>query len=190
MDNNTYETGFKKLKFFTDFLATEGITMEQAALAVDKTRPSISHWIAVDDARLSQLQTIIESFGYEFEIFLTREEDEGIGDKKIAVDDFIALNREDYHPKRLTFLTLALRRYDIGKVELARRIGVQYTAVRYYWAQDDITISTLMKIVEVCDFSIRISIKKKSLISKEDTTSKKSRRYYTVQITKDTSIEI
>lgn len=176
---------FRRLKFFTDFLSTENLTLEDAANIIGMTRPSISHWINVDDARLDLIQEIIEARGYEFEIFLSREGEEVDGSKRISIDDFITLDKNEYRPKRLSFLTLALRRYDIGKAELARSLGLGYTAIRYWFSSDSILMSNLFSICEAWNLSIRISMRKKT-VQENPVSADRQKRLYSVLIQKET----
>lgn len=183
------QPGVKRLKFFTDFLATENMTYEDAATIVGMTRPSIAHWINIDDARLDLVQDIIEARGYEFEIFLSRDEKETDGSKRISIDDFITLDKNEYRPKRLSFLTLALRRYDIGKTELARSLGLGYTSIRYWFASDTILLSNLFAVCEEWNFSIRISMRKKT-VQETPAYAGMEKRLYTVQISKETVMNL
>lgn len=84
----------KRLKFFTDFLALEDLSLDDVANIIGMTRPSISHWIAVDDARLDLIQDIIEACGYDFEVFLSRDNEEVDGSKRISIDDFITQRKK------------------------------------------------------------------------------------------------
>lgn len=179
----------RKMKFFTDFLSADNLSLEEAANIIGMTRPSISHWISVDDARLDLVQDIIEARGYEFEIFLSREDEEVDGSKRISIDDFITLNKDEYRPKRLSFLTLALKRYDIGKTELAKSLGIGYTCVRYWFSSDTILLSNLFAVCEAWNLSIRISLRKKS-VQENPASADKQKRMYTVQIQKETVINL
>lgn len=179
----------KRLKFFTDFLSAENLSLEDAATIIGMTRPSVSHWISVDDARLDLIQDIIEACDYEFEIFLSRDEKEVDGSKRISIDDFVTLDKKEYRPKRLSFLTLALLRYDIGKTELARSLGLGYTSVRYWFSSDTILLSNLFAICEAWNLSIRISMRKKS-VQENPAPTGKQKRLYTVQIQKETVMNL
>ena len=173
-----------RLKFFTDFLAMEDLTLDEVANIIGMTRPAISHWLSSDDARLDQIQQVVEARGYELEIFLTRDGAEADGRKRISIDDFITLDKAAYRPKRLSFLTLALKRYNLTKTELAESCGLTYSSARHWFMSDTITMSRLFQICEVANFSIRISITKKTL--PEDANDIDGRRKCTILISKET----
>lgn len=178
----------KKMQFFNDFLALSGVTLEEAANMVSLTRSSIYHWMSSDNAKLSLVQDCMDGFGYKLEVFLTREDDEARGKVPVSIEDFIVIPGSVFKPKRLSFLTLALKRYDIGKTELAQKLGSNYTTIRYYFQTDDICIDKLFEIAEACGFSILFSIKKKTVVDKEEPTGK-NRRYVTCRIEQETVTE-
>lgn len=185
------EQAFRRLQFFEEFMSLANVTMEDAAGALGLTRPSIHHWLQQDDARLNYLQKIIESFGYEFNIWLSREEEEISGKVPVRVEDFVRLPGEIYKPDSTAFLTVALQRYGISKLELSERLGLQYSTVRY-WFSKDIMMSRIFQIAEACDFSVSISIRKKI---KPEAKPKgridgKTQRRYNIIVQRETTIEI
>lgn len=154
------DNGFRKLKFFEDFLALNGISYEEAAARISISRPTLSHWFAVDDTRLSLVQDVVKSAGYDFKIYMTKEEGRQDVPEKVDIEDIISLPSENVIPKRLSFLSFALKRYGIPKVELAERLGINYTTVRYWFQTDDITFGRLFDCAKVCGLSIRFEITK------------------------------
>lgn len=185
----------RKLQFFDDFLSLEGLTHDNVASMLSVTRPTVSHWFLVDDTRLSIVQGVIESLGYTFSLSLEKDTD-----SRDRVD-VIDLLPEGITPKRLSFLAFALKRYGIGKYELAEKLNVNYTTIRYWFSTDDISFSWLHRVAEVLDLSIRITITKNLVMLKDSqkaaalpvvpvgknkgaVAEQKSKRYYTVSISR------
>lgn len=191
-----------KLQFFDDFLSLEGLTHDNVATMLSITRPTVSHWFKTDDTKLSFVQGIVESLGYSFSISLEKDTD-----SRDRVD-VIDLLPDGITPKRLSFLAFALKRYGIGKYDLAEKLNVNYTTIRYWFSTDDISFSWLHRIAEVLDLSIRITITKDITRMKEEpriaalpvvpsgkkkaapAAGPKPRRFYSVSISRETTVEL
>ena len=139
-----------------------GINCVDVAKIIGGTVPAVRHWFKenVDDTKLSYVYRVAEYTGYKFDLLLTRSGKEAAGTIPVDVDDFIRLPSENYRPKVMSFLTLALRRYGLTKKNLATATGLSYSTITYFYSIDDITISRIFHIAQCMDFSVRFAFTK------------------------------
>lgn len=152
------DVGYSRLGFFLTFLKSQGLVYEDVAKLVDMTRIAVSHWFIADDMNLAMMKRIIDKLGYRIEISLYRENvDTG---QTVMVDTSRLYKRTggEVTMTNLSFLTMALLRYGISKEEMAKSIGLGYTAVRFWFQRDDVSMSRLFQVCEGLGFSMDIRI--------------------------------
>lgn len=160
--NRPAKMGFKRMQFLLDFMNTAGLNPVDVAKILGTSVPAVRHWFKedVDDTKLSYVYRIAEHEGYKFDLLLTRSGKESTGAIAVDVDDFIRLPGEQYRPKVMSFLTVALRRYGITKKELAETTGLSYSTISYFYSIDDISVSRVLDIANSMDFSVKYSFTK------------------------------
>lgn len=139
-----------------------GINTNEAARILGITGPTVRHWFLenVDDTKLSYVYRIAEHTGYKFDLLLTRSGSEGTGAIAVDIDDFIHLPGDNYKPKVMSFLTIAMRRYGINKRQLAQATGLSVSSITYFYSTDDISISRIIDIANRLDFCVKYSFTK------------------------------
>lgn len=160
--NRPVKFDFKRLQFLLDFMNAAGLNPVDVANIIGTTVPAVRHWFKddVDDTKLSYVYQIAEHEGYKFDLLLTRSSKEGTGVISVDVDDFIRLPGDNYRPKTMSFLTVALKRYGITKKELAKATGLSYSTITYFYSVDDITISRILDIANSLDFCVKYTFTK------------------------------
>lgn len=161
-ENRPVKPGFRRMQFLLDFMNAAGINCVDVAKIIGGSVPGVRHWFRedVDDTKLSNVYRIAEFTGYKFDLLLTRSGKEAAGIIPVDVDDFIRLPNDNYRPKVMSFLTLALRRYGLTKKDLAAATGLAYSTFTYFYSTDDISISRIFDIANSLDFCVRFSFTK------------------------------
>jgi len=161
-ENRPAKVEFRRLQFLLDFMNVAGLNAVDVSKILNTSVPTVRHWFKedVDDTRLSYVYRIAEHTGFKFDLLLTRSGKEGTGDIPVDINDFIRLPGEQYRPKTMSFLTLALRRYGLTNKDVAEAVGLSYSSIAYFFAKDDISISRILDIANSMDFCIRYSFKK------------------------------
>ena len=160
--NRPAKVGFRRIQFLEDFVNTAGINLVDVASILGLSVPAVRHWFKedVDDTRLSYVYRIAEHTGYKFDLLLTRSGKEATGVIPVDVDDFIRLPGENYRPKTMSFLTVALRRYGITKKQVAEATGLSHSTIAYFYSIDDISIGRVFDIAYCLNFSIKFTFTK------------------------------
>ena len=70
----------------------------------------------------------------------------------------------DLRLRRLSFLPLTLRKYDIKIKDVTAKMGVNISNWRYWMKNDDIFLSRIYQIADACDLNIRFLITQKELL--------------------------
>lgn len=151
------EVGYERLGFFSTFLKSQGLVYEDVAKLVGFTRIAVGHWFIIDDMSLKMMSNIIDMLGYSLDIRLYREGVE-IEGPRIDETKLLRMKEDGLKMTRLSFLSVALMRYGITKEEMAKSIGLGYTAVRFWFQKDDVSMSRLFQVCEGLGFSIDIRI--------------------------------
>lgn len=151
-----------RLQFLSDFMAATHTDAPQVAEMLQITRNSVYTWFneKTDDVRLSQAMEIIDRKGYALNISLFRPGDTEtplITDLKKLIDNSCGKAKL----KRMSFLFIALDRYNISIKTLVKEIDVRYTTFRYWCGNDDIMISRIFQIADVMGLSIVFDIRRK-----------------------------
>lgn len=180
--------GFKRLQFMTDFLSAAHIEYNDIAAFLGISRVAVSHWFAVDDIKLSQAFDIIEHFGYSLHLTMSRDIDAPEAQPAdVEPDEVMVFPDGRYRLKRMSFLSFALRECGVTKKELATRMNLNYSSLRWMFNTDSMMISRLFQAAEALDCSVRFDIDpKECTLSSGDGKA----RHYVIRITtfKDISI--
>lgn len=151
--------GFKRLQFLTDFISAVHIEYNEIADFLGISRVAVSHWFAVDDIKLSQAFDIIEHFGYSLHLTMSRDIDAPEAQPAdIEPDEVMVFPDGRYRLKRMSFLSFALRECGVTKKELATRMNLNYSSLRWMFNTDSMMISRLFQAAEALDCSVRFGI--------------------------------
>jgi len=145
----------KYLKFVNAFLKQIGLTEKTAAEKAGIVRQTIYHWFGKDDAMLSSIENLINACGYKL-VFSLEKKSHEVGDAILTINQKEVPATEN--DKRLDFLAKALDRYGIQRREAAEKLGLGYTALYYWFRNDDVFVSYIYKIAELYDLKVNIKI--------------------------------
>lgn len=155
----------KRLDFLTEFMTLRHLDTQDIADKLNITRTSVYCWFreSTDDVRLSYAIRIIEDEGFLLQIQLFREEKDLNEPFYTKVSD-LSTENGDLRLRRLSFLPLTLRKYDIKIKDVTAKMGVNVSNWRYWMKNDDIFLSRIYQIADVCDLNIRFLITQKDLL--------------------------
>lgn len=159
--SENFKTGhweLKYLQFINSFISQSGNTIESAAKKAGITRQTINHWFNLDDAKISSIINFVEKLGYNI-TFSLRPSTSEVGDALVSI------NRKDVPPtegsKKLSFLDEAFNLYGISRKDTAAMLGLGYTALYYWFKNDDVFISYIYKMAEKNNLKLVIKIDQK-----------------------------
>lgn len=152
----------KRLDFLTEFMTLRHIDTTDIAEKLNITRTSVYCWFrdSTDDVRLSYATRIIEDEGFNLQIQLFRNEEDLKEPFYAKVSDFLT-DDGDIRLSRLSFLSLTLRRYGFTIKDVTSRMGVNISNWRYWLKNDDIYLSRIYQLADVCGLNIRFLITQK-----------------------------
>ena len=152
----------KRLDFLTEFMTLRHIDTTDIAEKLNITRTSVYCWFrdSTDDVRLSYAARIIEDEGFNLQIQLFRNEEDLKEPFYAKASDFLTDNG-DIRLSRLSFLSLTLRRYGLTIKDVTSRMGVNISNWRYWLKNDDIYLSRIYQLADVCGLNIRFLITQK-----------------------------
>ena len=147
--------------FLEEFLSAMNITINDAASATGSSRMTVARWLkrSYDDAPLSSMLTLFEAYGYSLEFTLSRDIEKGYEEEV----QWQRRNRAKFKADRLAFLTRMMLRYDISSQELAGKLNLYYTTIDHMFRANNLMISRIYRIADVCDMNVFITIKPKDL---------------------------
>ena len=147
--------------FLEEFLSAMNITINDAASATGCSRMTVARWLkrTYDDAPLSSMLTLFEAYGYSLEFTLSRDIEKGYEEEV----QWQRRNRAKFKADRLAFLTRMMLRYDISSQELAGKLNLYYTTIDHMFRANNLMISRIYRIADVCDMNVFITIKPKDL---------------------------
>ena len=156
--SENYKTGqwdLKYLQFVHAFIGQTGKTLEQIADEAGITRQTIYHWFNKDDAKISSIINFIEKCGYKITFSLKPASNE-VGDALVTI------NRKEVPEttgtQRLSFLNDAFNIYNISRKDTAALLGIGYTALYYWFKNDDVFMSYIYKMAEANNLKLIIKI--------------------------------
>lgn len=147
--------------FLEEFLSAMNITINDAASATGCSRMTVARWLkrTYDDAPLSSMLTLFEAYGYSLEFTLSRDVEGGYEEEV----QWQRRNRAKFKADRLAFLTRMMLRYDISSQELAGKLNLYYTTIDHMFRANNLMISRIYRIADVCDMNVFITIKPKDM---------------------------
>ncbi len=145
----------KRLQFLHTLLEALNITKVDVAKKMGVTPQNLFNYMRKDDMKLSYAQEIVASLGYKLSVRLEKPGD----NTQRIISDIEELIGED-GMLRLAFLKVALRKYDISRVEIAEKLNLSADGVARWFRVDDILISYLYQIAEACDMEVVFQMKK------------------------------
>lgn len=145
----------KNLKFVDAFIKQIGLTEKTAAEKAGIVRQTIYHWFGKDDAMLSSIENLINACGYKLTFSLEKKSHE-VGDAIVTINQKETPASEE--AKRLDFLAKTLDSYGIQRKEAAEKLGLSYTALYYWFRNDDVFISYIYKIADLYGLKVKIKI--------------------------------
>lgn len=138
----------KNLKFLGEFMSALGLNTTTAGEKIGISQVAIYYWLKKDDARLSAVTNLIEACGYKLTIEL-------VSDPAADSNDVIIIEKP--HSKKLSFLVDALA--DQDKEALAKKIGIGFSTIYYWFEHDDIYVSYIYQIAEAIGKKVKITIR-------------------------------
>lgn len=152
----------KRLDFLTEFMTLRHIDTTDIAEKLNITRTSVYCWFrdSTDDVRLSYAARIIEDEGFTLQIQLFRNEEDLKEPFYAKASDFLT-DDGSIRLSRLSFLSLTLRRYGFTIKDVTSKMGVNISNWRYWLKNDDIYLSRIYQIADVCGLNIRFLITQK-----------------------------
>lgn len=142
----------KNLKFLGEFMSALGLNTTTAGEKIGISQVAIYYWLKKDDARLSAVTNLIEACGYKISIEL-------VADPVQDSNDVIIIEKP--HSKKLSFLSEALA--DQDKEALAKKIGIGFSTIYYWFEHDDIYISYIYQIAGAIGKKVKITIRPNTL---------------------------
>lgn len=169
--SNNEKENPKVMDFMKQWLRLNGISQAAAAKFSGYSQNTISHWMKVDDAKLSSMEKLFEALGYKISFSI----DEPISDdtqiirvpteqngtqvwmKSEPMPDSEKFPVPGVALKRLYYIRIYLIRRGVTYKELARNMGLAPQSVQYWFKADDIFISYIYKIAEALKTGVYIS---------------------------------
>ena len=141
-----------RMQFFRQFMTAANIGTEDIGTALGCSPLTVRRWVSPsgDDAPLSSCMAAMEKFGYSLRIIMARS-----GEEEAEEDIFWRRNaKAKFKADRLSFLSLAMLRYDITSKALAAKMGLHYTTVDHMFRVNDMMISRIYRIADALDMSL------------------------------------
>lgn len=151
----TGQWNLKYLQFVHAFIRQTGKTLEQIAEEAGITRQTIYHWFNKDDAKISSIINFIEKCGYKVS-FSLKPATNNVGDALVTINRKEA--PETSGTQRLSFLNDAFNVYNISRKNTAEMLGIGYTALYYWFKNDDVFMSYIYKMAEANGLKLTIKI--------------------------------
>lgn len=73
---NMTRKGGKRLRPILDCLLDESVSIAELGNRIGLTRQSLNRWFIIDDAKLTQLESVAEALGYELRWGFVKKEEE------------------------------------------------------------------------------------------------------------------
>ena len=149
----------KRLQFLLSMMDAKGESKHGLARLMGVSPQNIFMYFKRDDMKLSYAQEMASRLGYDFTIRI--ESEENVNDNVIVeIEDLVGPGGLS----RLAFLRVAMKRYGIGRKDLAEKLGMNYTGVNRWFKVDDISLSYVFEIAELYGLKVKIkaTVKKES----------------------------
>ncbi len=147
---------YPRLVFLKAFIGSMGLNTKSLAPIIGKTGAAIGSWFLKDDVSLTNILNIFEKLPlapgherhkYRFTVNFRLKEDKSLVDYSEYVG-------QDGKPSPLMFLWGAIRRSGLTKKEVADRMGVPYSKLRWWKESEDVNISELYALAAALNASL------------------------------------
>ena len=151
------ENNFPRLTILKNFMKKNGLLYADIAKALGKTQQALFRNFRIDDIYVNELEQAFRYFGYTLTVDIHRyPQDTRSREGIITMEPHIRRHYEDGH---LPYLCLAMARYDITILQLARDLGMSDTAMRHMFNVNSISLSRLIQICTLYGLSLYMDIK-------------------------------
>lgn len=153
------ECSCRRCGFVSDFLNYRGLSFKAAGKIIGTSHSAVFHSLKIDDMRLSAIFRLFEAEGHSIRFQLVRP-----GDNEMEVvsepKDFIVESDGKVKLKRTSFVSFALKRYNIGRYQMAGQLGLEYTTCRRWLSDDvdDMYISRVYSIAKAFGLNLLVTI--------------------------------
>lgn len=163
----------KRCGFVNDFINFQGLSFRVVGEILELSHSATCHALKIDDMRLSTIFKLFESQGYDIQMQLLRPGDNPM-DVVSGPREFIVGQDGTVRLKRTSFIAFALKRYNIGRYELASDLHLQYSTVRRWLSDenDDVYISRVYSIAKAYGLDFHITVKPKETGQVDETKPK------------------
>ena len=160
----------KRCGFVSDFLNYRGLSFQAAGKIIGTSHSAVFHSLKTDDMRLSAIWRLFEAEGYSINMQLVRDGDNEM-DVVGGTKDFTVGSNGKVKLKRTSFISFALKRYNIGRYEMAGKLGLEYSTCRRWLSDeiDDMYISRVYSIAKTFDLNLIITITPKEVDPVDET---------------------
>lgn len=152
----------RRLDFLRSFCNFLGLEQSDVAKMLGVCTQHVNYiFNTADDTRLSLVEKIFDSCGYELQINIVKSLEEEQMPSYISSKNLVIKNG-NYILKRLFFLEEAMNRYGISRIETAQRLNISPAGVGYWFKTDDISISRLEDFCKAFNLKLNMSLKPKN----------------------------
>ena len=151
------EKNIPRLAILKNFMKCNGLSHAEVAAALDKTQQALFRNFRIDDIYISELDTVFRKYGYYLEVDIRRySSDTRSKDGIVTMEPHI---RRHYDEGHLPFLCLAMARYDITILQMAKDLGMSDTAMRHMFNVNNISMSRLIQICTIYGLSLYLDVR-------------------------------
>lgn len=146
-----------RLGILKEFIKRNGLLNSDIAAALGKTQQALFRNYRIDDMYIAELDSIATAFGYVLDVDIRRYAGETRQkDNIVTMETHI---KRYYDEGRLPYLCMAMARYNITILQLAKDLGMSDTAMRHMFNVNNISLSRLMEICNIYGLSLYLDIR-------------------------------
>lgn len=171
----------KVMDFMKQWLRLNGISQATAAERSGINQNTISHWMKVDDAKLSSVENLFDWLGYKISFSLNepvtqdtqilripaKHDGTQIWMKSEPMPELDKFPKTDEDRKRLHYIKVYLIQRGITYKKLAECMGRKPQTVQYWFMADDIFISRIYEMAKALGAEVYISCDRKKTLSSQ-----------------------
>ena len=161
LSNSISEDKEPRLRFLSEFMRLLGDSGADVARVLGITRGGVAHWFSSDDCKLSYCERYMSERGYDLVLSLAAKKITRESDKVSISIERKTPEADEVQCKLLAFLQVAMAKFDITKLDIARALDIKYNTVRHWFIVDDIYVSHIFNIAQAFGFKLHIDIKPK-----------------------------
>lgn len=145
------------LNFLVRFMEAVGIDTAAIAQKLDCSRPTVTAWLRNDNMQLSKAYHIINAFGYNLRLSY-KIPDVNIHENNMSIVIKCKEKSFSTSEKRLSFLSEAITRSGLTKLELSEKVGVTRQTVAKWLKEDDVAIKYIVQISNLLGYEMECNI--------------------------------